>query len=137
MKEIKFSQEVKTESDLLVVINRLFDLGMVLWADRVELCKAVTMVSELATNLIKYAKEGRMELCVYREKDAWMLKTVALDQGPGIENLSLALEDNFSTANSYGVGLPSVKRLSDAFSIKSKSSGTRIETIKKLGVRDA
>lgn len=137
MKEFKFSQEVKTECDQLVVINRLFDLGLELRADRVELCKAVTMVSELATNLIKYAKEGRMELRVYREADAWMLKTVSQDQGPGIENLSLALKDNFSTANSYGVGLPSVKRLSDEFSIKSESSGTRIETTKKLGRGDA
>lgn len=135
--ENKFSQDVNTESDQLVLINYLFDLGVELKVDKVELCKAVTMVSELATNLVKYANEGWMELIVYKENEIWVLKAVSQDRGPGIENLSLALKDNFSTANSYGVGLPSVKRLSDDFSIESDSSGTRIETIKTLGRSNA
>lgn len=43
----------------------------------------------------------------------------AADEGPGIGDIALALEDGFSTSGSLGLGLPGVRRLVDEFEIRS------------------
>ena len=59
----------------------------------------------------------------------------AIDYGPGIDNVELAMEEGFSTApNSIrelgfgaGMGLPNMKRCSDIFDISStKDKGTKV-----------
>jgi serine/threonine-protein kinase RsbT len=53
------------------------------------------------------------------------------DRGPGIEDLDSALKDHFSTHDSLGLGLPSVKRMMDEFMMVSNvGQGTRA-TIRK------
>jgi len=55
------------------------------------------------------------------------IEIIAEDDGPGIENLELALQDGFSTIEGLGSGLPGVKRLVDEFEITSTLGvGTRI-----------
>ncbi len=55
------------------------------------------------------------------------------DQGPGIENIELALQDGYSTTNSLGLGLPGVRRLMDDFEIQSVlGKGTTVTTTKWL-----
>jgi serine/threonine-protein kinase RsbT len=86
-----------------------------------------TAVSELSTNIIRYAKKGEITLrsCTDGEKDGF--EVIAQDQGPGIENISNALKENVSTGGGLGLGLPSVKRIMDEFNIQSSpEKGTRI-----------
>ena len=47
------------------------------------------------------------------------LQVIARDQGPGIADLSLALEKGFSTSRSLGLGLPGSKRFMDEFRLES------------------
>lgn len=137
MERLNFFRFISSEEDQLAVINHLFDLGVGLEVDKVRLCRAVTLVSELATNLIKYADEGRLELFFEKNGQGELILTVlSKDKGPGIENLDRAMSDNFSTKSSYGVGLPSVKRLSDDFFIDSGPQGTVIKARKCLGRAD-
>jgi serine/threonine-protein kinase RsbT len=50
------------------------------------------------------------------------------DQGPGIADLELALQDGYSTHTSMGVGLPGARRLVDDFRIESQpGKGTTVE----------
>ena len=63
---------------------------------------------------------------------------IASDSGPGIEDVNLALQEGWSTANEYirslgfgaGMGLANSKRVSDEFSINSDlGSGTIVKAI--------
>ena len=42
----------------------------------------------------------------------------AIDEGPGIENVELAMRDGYSTGKSLGLGLPGARRLMDEFAIE-------------------
>ncbi len=43
----------------------------------------------------------------------------ARDQGPGIPDLKLAMQDGYSSGKGLGLGLPGAKRLMDDFKIDS------------------
>jgi len=86
-----------------------------------------TAVSELATNIIRYAEKGEITLRKIENNDKIGMEIIAEDKGPGIEDIKKAIEDNFSTSKSLGLGLPGVKRLMDEFMVDSQRNvGTRI-----------
>lgn len=92
-----------------------------------------TIVSELGSNIIKYATYGTIIASLYDEGGQQGVEIIAKDDGPGINNIDLALRDSFSTGHTLGLGLPGVKRMADRFSIRSApSSGTIVSAIKLL-----
>jgi Anti-sigma regulatory factor (Ser/Thr protein kinase) len=85
-----------------------------------------TAVSELATNVIRYAGRGELTVKFIRRDGRNGFEVVALDAGPGIEDIEKAMQEHFSTGNSLGLGLPGVKRIMDEFHIESRPGrGTR------------
>jgi serine/threonine-protein kinase RsbT len=90
-----------------------------------------TAISELARNIITYAKEGMITMNVIYTSKREGLLIVASDEGPGISDIPLALRDGFSTSGSLGIGLPGVRRLMDEFAIESQPGhGTTITVTK-------
>jgi len=91
-----------------------------------------TAVSELATNILRYAKEGVVTLRIVRQDGRTGIEVLAEDDGPGIEDISEAMKDHVSSRdNSLGLGLPSVKRIMDEFDIDSgPGRGTRVRASK-------
>lgn len=86
-----------------------------------------TAISELARNIVTYAKSGEIRLTVINGSDRQGIQLVAQDQGPGISDIPQALRDGFSTSGSLGLGLPGVMRLMDEFRIVSeKDRGTTV-----------
>ncbi len=87
-----------------------------------------TAVSELATNILRYASSGSVRVTVIQRGDERTgIEILAEDKGRGIRDLKLAMQDNYSTAESLGLGLPSVERIMDEFEIESDfGQGTRI-----------
>jgi len=80
-----------------------------------------TAASELATNILRYAKTGDMQIRLVCANRRLGIEIIASDQGPGIDDIERALRDNFTTSeNSLGLGLPSVKRIMDEFVIQSQ-----------------
>jgi anti-sigma regulatory factor (Ser/Thr protein kinase) len=77
------------------------------------------VATELATNLIKHAKHGRILARLLNRGDDVGVELLALDQGPGIADLAQCLRDGYSTAGSSGTGLGAVKRLTQQFDIHS------------------
>jgi serine/threonine-protein kinase RsbT len=58
------------------------------------------------------------------------LQLIFEDQGPGIEDLELALTNGWSSGGGLGMGLPGAKRLVDEFLIESERGlGTRISVV--------
>jgi serine/threonine-protein kinase RsbT len=91
-----------------------------------------TAASELATNIVKYAKEGEVILKIVRRDRQLGIGIIARDDGPGIRDIEQVMQDNFSTSKgSLGLGLPSVQRIMDEFKIESQPGhGTIVSTLK-------
>jgi anti-sigma regulatory factor (Ser/Thr protein kinase) len=99
---------------------------------------AALVVTEAATNILKYAGRGEISLRPYREgaMDRQQgLEVVALDRGPGIANLDLAQRDGFSTGGSLGAGLGTMVRLSSQFDIYSTEGGGTALLARIAGVK--
>jgi anti-sigma regulatory factor (Ser/Thr protein kinase) len=78
--------------------------------------KIAIVVTEAATNLLKYGAGGEILLRSFGEGGVELL---ALDSGPGMANIAESLLDGHSTSGSAGTGLGAMSRLSDVFEIYS------------------
>lgn len=94
-----------------------------------------TAVSELATNLVKYT-DGKGGDIVIRQSIAngedCEIVVQARDNGPGISNIAQALEENYSSGGTLGLGLPGVRRIVDYFKIVSEEG---FGTVVTIGIR--
>ena len=90
-----------------------------------------TAISELARNIVSYARTGEIKLKGIHGSNRAGIQVVAYDDGPGIVDIRQALRDGFSTSGSLGLGLPGVRRLMDEFEISSQPSKGTIVTVKK------
>ncbi|MFQ5638235.1 MAG: ATP-binding protein [bacterium] len=79
-----------------------------------------TSVTELANNLFFHTTQGgTISLAALRTNGKIGIEIIAEDQGPGIPDVKLAMQDDFSTNGGLGGGLPGVERLMDEFEITS------------------
>jgi serine/threonine-protein kinase RsbT len=90
-----------------------------------------TAISEIARNTVLYAKSGTMHLKLIRNGIKRGLLIVATDEGPGIPDLKLAMQDGYTTSRGLGIGLPGARRLMDEFDIISEVGKGTIITMKK------
>ena len=88
-------------------------------------------ISEIARNILTYAKRGEVLLSVVTNGDRQGVIIVARDQGPGIPDVQRALEDGYSTSGGLGLGLPGARRLMDDFDVTSAVGKGTIVTMKK------
>lgn len=75
--------------------------------------------TEAANNIILHARSGEFLVCPSHSKSGAQLDLLALDQGPGIHDITQALEDGYSTIGTAGQGLGAIQRLSNEFSLYS------------------
>ena len=88
-------------------------------------------ISEIARNILNYARRGTMTFRLVLDGDRSGLVIVASDQGPGIPDVPRAMQDGYSTSGGLGLGLPGARRLMDEFDVVSAPrQGTTI-TMKK------
>ncbi|OAI43754.1 hypothetical protein AYO38_02460 [bacterium SCGC AG-212-C10] len=88
------------------------------------------VASELANNLLRHASGGVVSVEAASDDGRPCVRIEASDEGPGIDDIELALTPGFSTAGGLGEGLPMAKRLSDRFAIHSCPEGTRIVSVR-------
>jgi serine/threonine-protein kinase RsbT len=88
-------------------------------------------ISELARNIVTYAKMGEIILCEIDESGRRGVMVVARDEGPGIADPALAMRDGYSSSRSLGLGLPGAKRVMDEFDLVSEVGRGTIITMKK------
>ncbi|WCM18319.1 ATP-binding protein/SpoIIE family protein phosphatase [Paraburkholderia bryophila] len=80
---------------------------------------AALVVTEAATNILKYAGHGEITVRNYDEGGTQGLEIIVLDRGPGIANLTSAMKDGFSTGGSLGAGLGTIQRHATHFDLYS------------------
>ena len=90
-----------------------------------------TAISELARNIVRFAKRGEIVISLIGEEDAVGVTIVASDVGPGIEDVERALEDGYTTYGGLGLGLGGCRRLMDEFAISSEVGRGTTVTISK------
>ncbi|HET6532474.1 MAG TPA: sigma-70 family RNA polymerase sigma factor [Actinoplanes sp.] len=96
-----------------------------------ELAVIATAISEIARNIVKFAKRGEVGVSVVTENERTGVTVVARDVGPGIPDVERALQDGYSTYGGLGLGLPGAKRLMDEFEIMSEvGKGTTVTMTK-------
>ena len=95
-----------------------------------------TAISELARNILTYARRGEIRIRAVNGsanpgRKVPGIQVIARDEGPGIPDVQQALRDGFSTSGSLGLGLPGVKRLMDEFQIVSAENRGTTVTVRK------
>ena len=89
---------------------------------------------ELEMNLVVHSDGGTLTFRV----DEGEVQLIAKDQGPGIADVNLAMQEGWTTANEWvkslgfgaGMGLPNAKRVSDEFHIASEPGAGTTVTIR-------
>lgn len=88
--------------------------------------KIVTIVSEVARNLVSYTPGGSIELSLKTETRTFTI--TAADEGRGIPNLDEIMAGRYKSKTGLGAGILGVKRMSDHFDIQTGPTGTRIRS---------
>jgi len=122
-----FSNAGKTSTSIKEILQ---EIGI----DSSIIIRASIASYEAEMNIVMYAHKGVLTLNITPEKLHLKLE----DEGPGIENLDMAMQEGYSTATDKmremgfgaGMGLPNIKRNADTFKISSTSGkGTSLDII--------
>jgi len=93
--------------------------------------KAVIVAYEAELNIVIHARKGTLSVSVYPDR----VEIEAADEGPGIPDIALAMQEGYSTAPAHiremgfgaGMGLPNINRWSDKMHIESEINvGTKV-----------
>ena len=115
------------ESDIVSARQRGRELAASLGFSSTDQTLLATAISEIARNIVSYAGHGTITLSRVDEEGRRGVMITACDEGPGIQDVELAMRDGYSTGKSLGVGLPGARRLVDDFKISSTlGSGTTV-----------
>jgi serine/threonine-protein kinase RsbT len=90
-----------------------------------------TAISELARNIVLYAKRGEIVLTLAERGGELGLAITARDGGAGISDVERVLRRGYSTSGGLGLGLPGVRRMMDEFEIVSEAGKGTVVTVKK------
>ena len=122
---------VASSSDVVVARDRARGLSARAGLSGTDSALVATAVSELARNIVAYAGRGEMVLRLIEDEAEQGVEVIAVDAGPGIVDLELALQNGYSTSGGLGLGLPGVRRLMDHFHIVSEPRKGTSVTIRK------
>src|SRR6185295_18096144 len=123
--------QVRNASDIVTARQTGRALGAALKFSSGELTMIATAISEVARNIIQHAGQGEIEVAVDLDHGKPGIIITARDRGPGIADISKALQVGYSTANGLGLGLPGAKQLMDEFSVVSETGKGTVITMKK------
>jgi serine/threonine-protein kinase RsbT len=118
---------IVTERDILAARHAVRDAATALGFGQTDVTRIVTAASELARNVFKYAGGGVMRWSLLEGQGRMGIELEFTDQGPGIQDLDLAMQEGYSSGGGLGMGLPGARRLMDEFEIQSVvGQGTKV-----------
>ena len=118
---------LRTSEDIVLVRQAVRSRTVELGFSLVDQTKMVTAASEIARNTVIYGGGGWADIEVMQQSGRKGLRVIFQDQGPGIANIDMALQDGYTTGSGLGLGLGGAKRLVTDFEIRSApATGTRV-----------
>lgn len=122
---------INSDQDIVVARQKGRALATELGFASSDATLIATAISELARNIVSYARKGQITIKLANGVNRHGITIVASDSGPGIPDIRQAMRDGFSTSGSLGIGLPGVRRLMDEFEITSQPGRGTIVAVKK------
>src|SRR5437868_2742530 len=122
---------IETEGDIVSARRAVREVAAQTGFSSTDVTRIVTAASELARNIFHYAGKGRMHWRCVEANERRGLELRFRDEGPGIEDVNLALQGGYSTGEGLGLGLPGAKRLMDEMEIQSKPGQGTTVTVRK------
>ncbi len=123
--------DIRTEGDIVATRHTVRELAVGLGFGITDVTRIVTAASELARNVYKYGGGGIVRWRRVASDERSGLELQFIDRGPGIADISKALEVGYSTGRGLGLGLPAAKRLMDELEIQSNPGEGTCVTLKK------
>jgi serine/threonine-protein kinase RsbT len=122
---------IESDADVVTARQQARELAGQLQLTSTDQTLLATAISEVARNITTYAIRGEVELSVVRDDGGREgIRVIARDQGPGIENLEMALQDGYTSGTGLGLGLPGARRLVDDFEIETApGQGTKVTLV--------
>lgn len=128
-------RRIPISSDLDIVAARVEarNLAREMGFGLIDQARIATAVSELARNVVLYARSGQITLKRLTSNNREGLEIVCEDRGPGIEDIGSVMGEASMAARGAGKGLVGTKRLMDTFQIESHPGvGTTVTVCKWL-----
>ncbi|HEX7812397.1 MAG TPA: anti-sigma regulatory factor [Burkholderiales bacterium] len=122
---------VSSDNDLVTARREGRFMAEQLGLSSSEATLVATAISELARNIVSYARNGEIHICLINNGVRRGITIVARDEGPGIADTKLAVQAGYSTSGGLGLGLPGVRRIMDEFEINSEPGRGTTITITK------
>jgi serine/threonine-protein kinase RsbT len=125
---------IRGEGDIIAARQRAREIAKQLGFGAVDQSRIATAVSELTRNVVRYATAGQGDVLIRthaRTERGTGLEIVVSDEGPGIEDVELAMREGFTSGPGMGMGLPGARRLMDEMEIESALGQGTVVTIRK------
>jgi serine/threonine-protein kinase RsbT len=122
---------IESDADVVTARQRAREMAGRLELTTTDQTLLATAISEVARNITTYATRGEVLLSVIRDDGGRSgIQVIARDDGPGIENVELALQDGYTSGTGLGLGLPGARRLVDDFRIETApGQGTTVTLV--------
>jgi serine/threonine-protein kinase RsbT len=121
---------VGTDSDIVKARGAARELAAAAGFGRTDQTVIATAVSEVTRNIVRFAGTGEV-LIELVESPRQGVRVIARDDGPGIPDITRAMEDGYSTYAGLGLGLPGARRLMDELEVSSEVGGGTTVTMSK------
>ncbi len=119
--------------DIIAARQQGRDVALELGFADTEAVLIATAISELARNIVVYAKAGEIRITTVHGQGRPGLTLVATDDGSGIRDVERVLAGGYSTSGGLGLGISGVRQIMDEFAIEtSVGRGTVIVATKWL-----
>jgi len=120
------SVTVRQPSDIVLARSCARAMAARLGFGKADQTRLATAVSELTRNVVMYAGSGECHITDTSDAEFKRIEITVQDQGPGIADMELAMQDGFSTGSSMGAGLAGTRRLVENFSLESAPGLTKV-----------
>jgi anti-sigma regulatory factor (Ser/Thr protein kinase) len=126
-----FSSHKIDDRSLIAFIKReIHNLALQLGFSAHRAAETDIIISELTSNLIKYAKGGELLYRAHFNDGYNEIEIYCLDKGIGIDNVGRMMSDGYSSSSTLGHGLGAIKRLSNDFQIYSMRNWGTVQYVK-------
>ena len=122
---------IRSEGDIVAARRTVREAVVGIGFGLTDVTRVVTAASELARNVYKYGGGGVMRWRRLDGKGRRGIELEFIDQGPGIPDVQLAMQQGYSTGKGLGLGLPAAQKLMDELEIHTApGAGTTVTSRK-------
>lgn len=129
--DVQGEVSIRGEGDIVAARRSVREAVVGIGFGLTDVTRIVTAASELARNAYKYGGGGVMRWRRLERDGRRGIEIEFIDQGPGIPDVQLALQQGYSTGKGLGLGLPAAQRLMDELEIRTApGAGTTVTSRK-------